>query len=249
MASEGDSRAQADAVAAVATKILGQNVLPSDLINESLLRATVEINSSNADHAASMRECVLHPEQAPTQFDDLRTNPLSSWLEATTRIRAEQTTGRLRRGRPRTVLGEDGVAFELANLTGVPRESAVTAIRENLLNGANARDPQAASRSSRFGCISSSAAATRCGPPLKTKPSGRSHFGVKDSGRETARERSIHWSFVVSADRPITGSNESAARETRFSARGCSLIDRPMRTASPATSIFLPRPPGRLPQD
>jgi len=142
MASEGDSRAQADAVADVATKIFGQSVLPSDVIDEWLVQTTVAVDFSNAAATARLRESVMHPERAPAQFEPLRDDPLASWLEATTGVRPESTTGRLRRQRPRAVSGEDGIAAEVAGFTGVDPVHAETAIRAHLMKGANVYDPK-----------------------------------------------------------------------------------------------------------
>lgn len=142
MASEGDSVAQAEAVADVATRIFGQRVLSSDVVDESLVRATSPIDFSKVPEVARLRECTVEPGGAPTSFEKLVADPLASWMEATTGVRPEATTGRIRRQRPRAVTGEDGVAIELAKLTDTEPEQAETAIRACLLNGANAPDPQ-----------------------------------------------------------------------------------------------------------
>lgn len=142
MASEGDSQAQADAVAAVASRIFGQTVLPQDVVDETIVRATVDIDFSKEVELERLRENALHPELATRDFDDLRQAPLASWIEATLGVRAEPTTGRLRRQRPRPVTGDDGVATQLAKQLGIKPELAEAAIRAYLMCGAHARNPQ-----------------------------------------------------------------------------------------------------------
>jgi ATP-dependent helicase YprA (DUF1998 family)/very-short-patch-repair endonuclease len=144
MASEGDSAAQADAVADVAKRVFGQEVLASDIVDESIVRATAALEVTDATSRANLREAVLHPELCPHDYVHLREYPLASWIESTLGVRTENTTGRLRRQRPRAVSGAYGVAEELAALVQVKPHLANEAIRRCLMAGSSdaARDPQ-----------------------------------------------------------------------------------------------------------
>lgn len=135
LAGSGTYEEQQAEVAAVATVLFGAEVAPSDVIGETLQRATPE---KDADDAASREALRARLENAghtpPVTFRDFIADPLSSWIESTFGV-VRDTSGRLRRRRPRSITGKDGAAVELSRLTGVGEDRAKRAIEEALLAG------------------------------------------------------------------------------------------------------------------
>ena len=71
----------------------------------------------------------------PNDYQGFTADPLSIWIENTFGITTATNSGRLIRTPPRSVLGEDGTASELRELTSVPIEKCVEVIQEGLLAG------------------------------------------------------------------------------------------------------------------
>ncbi len=138
MASRGDSKAQANAVADVATKIFGQSVSPNDVISETLVRATRDFNFEDTEVQGQMR-AITFSDDIPTDYEQLCVNPLSSWIETTFGLKLEPSTGRLIRQTPIAVRGEHGAAKKLAQLLEIPVEIAESTIERFLLIGSQSR--------------------------------------------------------------------------------------------------------------
>ncbi|HMT61828.1 MAG TPA: DEAD/DEAH box helicase [Microthrixaceae bacterium] len=129
------------AVADVATTLFGDTVLHTDVIGETLRRATPEIDVDDPAVRQRLTERVSRsPLDAPTDFDTLRSDPLSSWIESTFGI--ERDGERLERVTPRSIGGPEGASADLAALCGLEeRGLAEQAIQAQLLAGSSAVHP------------------------------------------------------------------------------------------------------------
>lgn len=147
MASEGTSLDQKRAVAKVAETLFGTPIDASQVIGETLERATPEIDISQSATVSALRTAIVANAEAPTDYESFREHPLSSWIESTFGVRSEPGSGRLIRQAPRRLQGEGSAAEELANLTSTDAESQCAPIlRRFLLRGSELRR----SESSRF---------------------------------------------------------------------------------------------------
>lgn len=123
-------------VAAVASKLFGDTVLPENIIGETLRRSTVEIDFSDPIQLQKLKDRISSSEIKLATFNDLVNDPLASWIESNLGLRTDGTE-RLVRAIPRKMLGKDGVAPILSKLTGLSKDSCASAIARTLLNGYN----------------------------------------------------------------------------------------------------------------
>ena len=136
LAGPGTYDQQQAEVAEVATVLFGAEVAPSDVIGETLQRATPEEKSQDAGFLAALKARVENPgAKSPASYQPFVSDPLSSWIEGTFGVFSDSASGRLRRRKPRSLTGKDGAASELCRITGVPEERAKQAIEEALLAG------------------------------------------------------------------------------------------------------------------
>jgi len=131
---------QAD-VAGVASRLFGDPVKPSNVIGETLRRATPEHDLADPDFVSrltsGLREGNPPPQGDAQAFLD---DPLSSWIESTLGLRLEAGSDRLIRCEPRALSGDDGVAVALSELTGIDPIECESQLRESLLAGYLSRD-------------------------------------------------------------------------------------------------------------
>lgn len=146
MASEGSSLDQKREVAKVAQTLFGTSIDESQVIGESLERATPEIDCSAPAIKAALTAAIQVPLQVPIDYESFRNHPLSSWIETTFGVRTESATGRLIRQSPRRLQGEDSAATELSLLTQTSATECELVLKEFLLRGSLLRR----SESSRF---------------------------------------------------------------------------------------------------
>jgi ATP-dependent helicase YprA (DUF1998 family) len=143
MASDGNRDARRNSIAKVGTRIFGQQVSASDVLDETLTRTTRKVGfDTESDRAALSRavdRCAVG--QTPSTFDDLAKDPLASWIEATFGLTTESDSDRLRRAKPRAIDGPLGACEELADLCGCAPAHASAAIRALLRAGADLRHP------------------------------------------------------------------------------------------------------------
>ena len=144
LAAGGTWAEQGAEVARVASLLFGTTVRPGSVIGETLRRATRPRPENDPAWLAQLRATVETPGHGlPTDYDTFLAHPLATWLETTFGTTEEAGSGRLVRIRtPRSVLGEDGAARDLAALTGCDEETCADAIRTGLLSGYLARHPE-----------------------------------------------------------------------------------------------------------
>lgn len=139
LATDGDYTQRQSAVARVASLIFGADVRPEFVVGETLRRATPERAPSDVGFVAELRARIASPDSAmPTDYAGFAQDALSSWIESTFGISAEEGSGRLVRARPRGIwsdegLGLVGAAHDLAELTGSGEDQCARAISRHLL--------------------------------------------------------------------------------------------------------------------
>lgn len=146
MASGGSSLEQNREVAGVAKTLFGTSVEPSQVIGETLQRATPEVDFSDAGVAAALGDTIRSDADAPGDYESFRSHVLSSWIESTFGVRTEADTHRLIRQPPQRLCGEESAASELAKLTSTDSEKCHEVLRRFLMRGSELRQ----SESSRF---------------------------------------------------------------------------------------------------
>jgi ATP-dependent helicase YprA (DUF1998 family)/very-short-patch-repair endonuclease len=146
MASGGSAEEQQREVAKVAQTLFGVPFAPSQVIGETLERATPEVGPGNGEVLKALRSTVATDAPPPEAYADFSVHPLASWIESTFGVRAESGSGRLIRQAPRRLQGEDSAAAELARLTSTDPQRCADVLRRYLLQGSKLRR----SPSSRF---------------------------------------------------------------------------------------------------
>jgi len=146
MASGGSTGEQKRSVAKVAEMFFGTPFDESQIIGERLERATPEINFENQQVTRLLQDTIEKGTAPPEIYDIFSAHPLSSWIESTFGVCAEEGTNRLVRQTPRQLVGEDSAAEALARLTSTDPKTCEVVLRQFLLKGAELRR----SASSRF---------------------------------------------------------------------------------------------------
>lgn len=131
LAGPGTKAEQRRQVADLASRIFGVKIPATNAVGETLRRAT----AGHADLAALTARLAA---PTPTAWEDLRTDPLAMWAEDEFGLR-EDDEGKLSR-RPPSKLSD--AAAKLHTETGVDEQVCRDKLRELLLAGSQARDPQ-----------------------------------------------------------------------------------------------------------
>lgn len=139
LASGGSLQQQREEIASVASRLFGAQVRPDRVIGETLERVTRRPEDIEDFHAALAASVADPVHYGPEDFEKITSDPLMAWIEST--IGVTEAEGRLVRAEPRTLLGEDGIAAELAKITGTSQEQAAQALRSALLSGSRVREP------------------------------------------------------------------------------------------------------------
>lgn len=135
MSSEGNSNDQKTAVADVATMFFGTKFDASQVIGETLQRATPELNFRDQANRALLAGAVTADAEPPDSYEVFRQNPLASWIETIFGVVAEEETGRLIRQKPQRLRGSGSAAEELAEATGLTPEICYDVLRRFLTKG------------------------------------------------------------------------------------------------------------------
>lgn len=137
MATEGSSSERRQAVASVASKLFGDEVSSEDIISETLVRLSDELDLSRPEAVEALRASLGQTVgSAPKSF---REHPLTRWLEGAVGL-TRNDEGQLVRAQPSALKGEEGIAGRLARDADVSIPQAEHAIEEHLL-AASRLDP------------------------------------------------------------------------------------------------------------
>jgi ATP-dependent helicase YprA (DUF1998 family)/very-short-patch-repair endonuclease len=139
MASEGSSEIQKREVAKVAQTLFGVPFDTTQVIGETLERATPEADFNDSEIIQSLREAIEVQAPPPENYEAFRVHPLASWIESAFGVRDEEGTGRLVRQAPRRLQGEAGATEELASITSTDTLSCAKVLRSFLLKGSELR--------------------------------------------------------------------------------------------------------------
>ncbi len=137
MASGGTTDEQKHEVAKVAQLLFGIPFEPSQVIGETLERATPEADLNAPGVLATLLDTVTSAAAPPDSYETFRSHPLASWIESVFGIRREDGTGRLVRQAPRRLVGANSAGEELAKLTGADPQACSDALQRFLLMGAD----------------------------------------------------------------------------------------------------------------
>lgn len=146
MASEGSSEDQKKEVARVAETLFGTKIEATQVIGETLERATPELKWVGGDAAEQLGTAVNSTDAPPDDYEAFRKHPLSSWIESTFGVQAEEGTGRLIRQAPQRLRGAESASERLAEIAGSDPQRTYELLRAFLLKGSEIRR----SESSRF---------------------------------------------------------------------------------------------------
>jgi ATP-dependent helicase YprA (DUF1998 family)/very-short-patch-repair endonuclease len=134
LAGAEDPAEQQKQIAAVATQIFGTEVLPANIIGETLRRVTparsLDEPTFRNDLADRVKDVARRP---PSDYASFVNDPLSVWIESTFGVRYDRTGTRLIRARPCSLRGSGGAAVRLSEAIGVPVERCEQAIQAGLL--------------------------------------------------------------------------------------------------------------------
>ena len=92
-------------VAKVSQSLFGVDFTPDQIVEETLERATQEIDPADASVRNAIRAAVASDNGPPSDYDEFRSHPLASWIESTFGVREEADTGKLLRQVPRRLEG------------------------------------------------------------------------------------------------------------------------------------------------
>ena len=134
MASGGTFDEQRKTIAQVASRLFGVDVRPTNVIGESLTRATNEIPNQSSEFLKKIQGN-LAPSVIPNQFKEFIEAEMASWLESTFGLKNDETSGRLLRAKPIAISGPNGAAKKLSDLTGLDESLCAEKIQEWLLAG------------------------------------------------------------------------------------------------------------------
>ncbi len=146
MASGGTTEDQKRDVAKVAQTLFGMPFDGTQIIGETLERATPEIDFGDEKVIEAMRAAIQANATPPENYEEFRVHPLASWIESTFGLRAEEGTGRLVRQVPKRMRGKDSAVEDLARLASTEPAQCLAVLRSFLLKGSELRR----SESSRF---------------------------------------------------------------------------------------------------
>ena len=144
LSSRGSWNDQQREVADLGKRLFGAEVLPDDIIGETLERATLPFDESKAeDRQALTKALQVGSIRNISTFEALREDPIARWVEGTFGVRFEAETGRIVRSKPIPLTGYKGAAERLSEITGTPIDACREVVAQTLLAGAtNIRHPR-----------------------------------------------------------------------------------------------------------
>lgn len=146
MSSGGSRKEQKKEVARVAEVLFGIDFDETQVIDETLERATPEVDFSKPEVLSELKSTIAEDADPPGKFDDFRNHPLSSWIESTFGVHTDPDSKELVRNTPQRLRGENSAADQLSKLTDTSSEACYEILRRFLTRGAELHR----SKSSRF---------------------------------------------------------------------------------------------------
>ena len=142
MSTLGTFHDQQKEVAEFSSLIFGSPFEPDNVIPETLVRSTKEIDSSDSNIMAILKTEVEKGAGLllPRTYQAFIDRPIVQWIESVFGVRTEPKSGRLVRAMPRCITGRKGVDKELSELTGVPLDICADAIMTALLQGSDCEE-------------------------------------------------------------------------------------------------------------
>ena len=135
LAGRGTWAEQSTDVARLATRLFGDQVEASDIIGETLERATQPLDENKSADLAALKNALAAGTGGEIgTFDQLAADPVARWVEGTFGIIPKD--GRLIRSPSIPLSGKNGAAEKLAKLTGTTASRCQELIAETLLAGA-----------------------------------------------------------------------------------------------------------------
>jgi hypothetical protein len=135
LAGRGTWAEQSTDVARLATRLFGDQVEASDIIGETLERATQPLDENKPADLAALKSVIAAGTGSELgTFDQLAADPIARWVEGTFGIIPKD--GRLVRSPSIPLSGKNGAADKLAKLTGATTARCQELIAETLLAGA-----------------------------------------------------------------------------------------------------------------
>ena len=140
ISSAGGLAQQRKDVADVASRLFGDPVFPESIIGETLRRATLPLDFNDPAARGALIQRVIDGI-SPDSYDELIRDPLASWVESNLGLMFD-STGVLRRARPRSLQGKDGAASQLSAQTGLSEDRCLPALVDALMTGYHTRQPE-----------------------------------------------------------------------------------------------------------
>ena len=156
LASGNSREEQTKQIAEIGSLLFGDDVLPENIISETLQRDTAEFDADDkesvrrlAEEVELFAECAISKEskpfeeywQAESTYDAFKKSVFASWIESTFGIAAEKESGILVRQKPQQISGENGAVGKLVRLTRLSPEKCRDAIQEIFLAGNRCQRP------------------------------------------------------------------------------------------------------------
>lgn len=139
MASGGSTEEQKREVAKVAQMLFGVPFDGTQVIGETLERATPELDLNDPGVIDAIRVAIKSGASPPASYAEFRDHALASWIESAFGVRTEEQTGRVVRQAPRRLQGKDSASEDLARLTSTDPLECVSVLRQFLLKGSELR--------------------------------------------------------------------------------------------------------------
>lgn len=156
MSSGGSVKNKQQVVANVTSRIFGVEISPDHVVGETLRRVTPAIDFTNDNAALTQLKAAVKDSKAldNLSYEDFVTSPLASWIETKFGLEVEDSAENgakpLIRTTPKRISGEDGVAADLADLTGFDQKICEQALQSALLSGYRKSDPNTGRRAFAF---------------------------------------------------------------------------------------------------
>ncbi len=139
LAAPGTFDEQKSEVAKVATKLFGSEILPENVIVETLKPETANQDFETAEFKKALAQVVADTSNLPNDYDGFIKNPLVVWIERTLGI--EEKDNRFTRCRPRPLKGKNGLSETLSEITGIDKEQCEKRLKDALLAGYDVKKP------------------------------------------------------------------------------------------------------------